>query len=133
MIHLVLWLGLIFCFVPNPSAQANDLSRHERRVALSAIDGICGDTWCEGDFDYRFNRMKCNFTIGVCRLDFDAGPRPPENQKMKWTRSEKCFLVGIHAFSDLIDSWGNSGSLNQAAYEQITKCIEEKIERIPNP
>ena len=39
------------------------LSAEQQTIVLKAIDDDCGDTWCEGDFNYRFKRLSCDFSV----------------------------------------------------------------------
>jgi hypothetical protein len=32
------------------------------------IDNICGDTWCEGDFNWSFNNLTCELSEGACSM-----------------------------------------------------------------
>ncbi len=50
---------------------ANDLSATQAQALLTEIDNICGDTWCEGDFNFSFNSLVCDFTKGECTLDYE--------------------------------------------------------------
>ncbi len=40
------------------------------RVALD-IDNICGDTYCEGDFNWAHDNLRCDLDKGVCSLDME--------------------------------------------------------------
>src|SRR5262245_7582380 len=47
------------------------LTEDEEKQVLTEIDNICGDTWCEGDFDFSFNALDCRTTTSSCRFDFE--------------------------------------------------------------
>lgn len=54
------------------------------------IDNICGDTWCEGDFNWSFDNLNCDLAKGTCEmnltlidqffLDESRNARPVERQ-----------------------------------------------------
>jgi hypothetical protein len=48
---------------------ANDLTREQASRLENEIDNICGDTWCEGDFNWSFNNFDCDFSVGHCTMD----------------------------------------------------------------
>ena len=46
----------------------NALTAKEAKTALRLIDDICGDTWCDGDYDFGFRRLVCNRAAKTCTL-----------------------------------------------------------------
>src|SRR5688572_13519096 len=50
------------------------LSADQERTVVQLIDNICGDTWCEGDHNFRFDRLECKQPCGkaqgACTLTF---------------------------------------------------------------
>ncbi len=47
-----------------------DMSRRTlEQLILDVFDNECGDTWCEGDFDYRFREVKCSEIEQSCSLE----------------------------------------------------------------
>jgi len=102
------------------------LTKQEEAVVLKAIDDICGDTWCEGDHNFSFDRLEC-FNgcaghAGHCQLtfrvfsydtDIEAGPT--------YTRS--CRTPGFTGFDSLVETFGDYHSLQPAYYDALTACI----------
>jgi hypothetical protein len=92
------------------------------KSALQAIDSICADTWCSGDYNYRFDSLKCDFSQAVCVLRYRSAEWPSEGMPMRFTRSGRCRMTGIRSPSDLIETTGGV-RLKDTAYEQITSCL----------
>ena len=92
------------------------------RKALEAIDSICADTWCSGDYNYRFDSLKCDFGRETCVLRYRSAEWPAEGETMSFTRSGRCKLTGIRSPSDLIEA-GPGVRLKDAPYDQITTCL----------
>ena len=112
--------------IPNQEAETKNpsLTDAEEKLVLRLIDGICGDTWCEGDYNYRFKSLKCNFSQGHCKLTYDRGLWPAENQSIKWSqKNRKCALRGIHELKDLVRDQNGYQSLNETFYDQLNACF----------
>src|SRR4051812_11782524 len=52
----------------------NALSAAQAKTVLRLIDDICGDTWCDGDYDFGFRRLSCNSALHTCTLTLQAFP-----------------------------------------------------------
>jgi hypothetical protein len=102
------------------------LTAAQASTALKLIDDICGDTWCEGDHNFRFDQLVCHAgcggRAGTCKLTFrlfsydtdvETGPT--------YTRS--CTTPGFTGFESLVQSTGTYQSLVPAYYEALTECI----------
>jgi hypothetical protein len=113
----------------------NGLTRQEEAVVLKAIDDICGDTWCEGDHNFSFDRLECvqgcSEQAGRCRLtfrvfsydtDLETGPT--------YTRS--CSTPGFAGFDSLVESVGDYHSLQPAYYDALTECIGRVESHLPH-
>lgn len=104
----------------------NALTRQQEATALKLIDDICGDTWCEGDHNFRFDRLQCRTgcasKAGTCELtfrlfsydtDIETGP----------TYTYTCKTHDFEGFASLVDTQGSYQSLNWDYYEALTDCI----------
>ena len=111
-------IGSVLLVSSLASAQDSDWNRK----ALQAIDSICADTWCSGDFNYRFDSLKCDFARETCVLRYRSAEWPAEGMPMRFTRSGRCKLTGIRSPSDLIEQ-GVGDRLKDVPYEQITDCL----------
>ena len=110
------------------------LTKREEAVVLKAIDDICGDTWCEGDHNFRFDRLECvrgcAGDSGHCQLvfrvfsydtDLETGPT--------YTRS--CRTPGFTGFDSLVATFGDYHALQPAYYDALTECIGRVERQLP--
>ncbi len=110
------------------------LSEGQQRDIITTIDNLCGDTWCEGDYDFNFQSIKCNSNTQTCTVEFqllsiiwdDDYQRPVFTS----TFNAQCKITPIKSLSDIIFMHGynkyNEVELNQDFYQQLSDCIMEK-------
>ena len=129
-IALLLFVSAIGSAVP---------SRETRAKGLKAIDSICGDTWCGGDYDFKFRRLLCfDNPNSSCKLYFTMSFKEGEKGREtviqggtfqvaseSYTFDVACRLSGIANQNDLLTP---QGELNQGVYATLTRCINQ-IER----
>ncbi|HWZ93056.1 MAG TPA: hypothetical protein VNW92_29560 [Polyangiaceae bacterium] len=108
----------------------NALSPAQAKTVLTLIDDICGDTWCDGDYDFGFRRLTCAKAARTCTLTLQVFPRDgvPSSAKSYW---RSCKTSGFTGFASLV-STGPSGyqSLQNDYYDALTECmfqIEDKL------
>src|SRR5689334_6137560 len=46
----------------------SSLTAAQAKTVLHLIDNTCGDTWCDGDFDFGFKKIVCQPTRNSCTL-----------------------------------------------------------------
>lgn len=46
------------------------LTSAQKEKTLLLLDNICGDTWCEGDYNYEFDKISCDQKSSSCTVDF---------------------------------------------------------------
>lgn len=115
--------------------QRNALSRQEQATVLKLVDDICGDTWCEGDHNFSFDRLECQKgcggRAGTCKLtfrvfsydtDLESGPT--------YTRS--CETSGFIGLESLVRTQGTFQQLQPAYYDKLTDCISRVEAALPN-
>lgn len=112
----------------------NALSPTEEKTALKLIDDICGDTWCEGDNDFGFDRLTCRGAPsgspngGSCTLRLRILPR--DEGAISYARV--CTTSGFSGFASLVETAPNGyQSLNWDYYLALTNCIERLEEALP--
>jgi hypothetical protein len=105
----------------------NALSPTEEQTALKLIDDICGDTWCEGDNDFAFEKLACEAPTaarpGSCKLKLRIIPREgAAGYPRSFNRS--CTTTGFTGFASLVET-SSSGyqSLDWDYYLALTDCI----------
>jgi len=110
------------------------LSDEERKILLGTIDSICGDTWCEGDFDYSFNHIECSKSTGTCifKLEFiyrEWGDDDMEEVILEARIPVTCNLDGFYKKSDLVASNEQGENWHtEKLYDAVNLCIENNTE-----
>lgn len=113
----------------------NGLKRQERATVLKLIDDICGDTWCEGDHNFSFDRLECQKgcrgSEGTCKLtfrvfsydtDLETGP----------VFKRSCQTSGFDGFESLVQTTGNFSQLQPDYYAELTDCISQVEAALPD-
>jgi len=117
---------------PDPAAaqsEASDLTKNaltqkQQKTTLKLIDDICGDSWCEGDYDFGFRLISCTKSARTCTLTLQIFPRDgvSAGQTSYW---RSCKTSGFTNFSSLVTTAPNGyQSLNDDYYEALTECIQ---------
>lgn len=105
----------------------NALSPTEEQTTLKLIDDICGDTWCEGDDNFAFQKLNCaaptSASPGTCKLQLRIIPREGAAGYPR-TFSRSCTTPGFTGYASLVET-SSSGytSLNWDYYLALTDCI----------
>ncbi len=103
-----------------------DISRQLEDDALQALDNICGDTWCEGDFDFSFQSLECDLSKQTCELSFsyiEWGETSGDEWEIVKEIPAKCTLEGITSASMLESR--NYGMPQDDLYWKVGDCIDE--------
>ena len=102
---------------------ASALSAAQSKTVLRLIDDICGDTWCDGDYDFGFRRLICSKASQTCTLTLQAFPIAgvASSQKSYW---RSCKTPGFTGFASLVNT-APSGyqSLTSDYYDVLSECI----------
>ena len=101
----------------------NALSAAQTKTVLRLIDNICGDTWCDGDYDFGFRRLTCSHAGQTCTLTLQAFPIEgvSATQKSYW---RSCKTPGFTGFSSLVSTApGGYQSLTDGYYDVLSECI----------
>lgn len=127
-------LIILLTLVSSQLFAADYLNPSQQDDVITAIDNICGDTWCEGDYDFNFESIECSTATHSCIVKFEVlsivwdedYSQPEFTAKF----NTKCVLPSIHSISDIIylpsyDKY-NDTILNQDFYEALTDCITER-------
>ncbi|MET0792425.1 MAG: hypothetical protein ABW061_12970 [Polyangiaceae bacterium] len=114
---------------------SNALTKQQANTVLKLVDDICGDSWCEGDHNFHFDRIECaracGKTPGTCRLTFRIFPYDSD-LKTGPTYTRTCKTSGFSGFASLVDT-AVSGyqSLNWDYYDALSACINEVENQLP--
>ncbi|HLE11187.1 MAG: hypothetical protein A2504_12545 [Bdellovibrionales bacterium RIFOXYD12_FULL_39_22] len=134
-LFLALVCIIFFSSIVYASDYRDILASAEKGQLLQEIDNICGDTWCEGDFDYEFYSINCVRSEGICYFDFAYLWRVYDGSSVegKVTKLPKrCVLNGFFSKNDLIKLENIGGSqyltYTDKVYEAISGCIDSFID-----
>lgn len=107
---------------------ASPFTSSQEKTVLKAIDDVCGDTWCEGDYGFRFNSFTCDKTTSTCELNFQFIKREENDEREVLSAEQVCRFKNIKTFSQLMENkWG----LSDKFYDSVSDCIsarESKVE-----
>ena len=120
-------LGFIafFCTLLATATYANDLSQAESELLVREIDNICGDTWCEGEFNFAFHELTCDFKLGECEFRFEVIDTLFDsdwNEVGEIRTAAGCYIAA--ASKELLFNEDMS-SYSDYLYETMTECISE--------
>jgi len=95
------------------------LTEAQKQSSLSAIDIICGDTWCEGDYNFEFQTINCESDNSTCVVSFKTWDYADETINTQYS----CKIEGIKSFQDIVIE--ERGDLTEKFYDQMNVCINE--------
>lgn len=122
---------LILLMLVTSSIFANTLSEKQESEVLTAIDNICGDTWCEGDFNFSFNLFVCDENTNSCVLQADLIVYDYSGEVESEKRfPQSCIVKGYTNFNQMVEEsrWGYD--LQWPFYEAVTDCVTEMEEAV---
>ena len=110
------------------------LSGRQQATVLELIDDICGDTWCEGDHNFSFDRLECQkgckgatgsctmtFRVFAYDTDIETGP----------TFVRSCQFGEFTGFDSLVQTQGSYQALQPAYYDALNECISRVESELP--
>lgn len=114
---------------------AGVLTSKQAKTVLKLVDDMCGDSWCEGDHNFHFDRIECSRgcgqAAGTCRLDFRIFPYDTD-LKTGPTYARSCKTSGFNGFASLVDTAPNGyQSLNWEYYDALSACINDIESKLP--
>lgn len=107
---------------------ASFLDEMESEALVREIDKICGDSWCSGELNYRFNQLVCSST--ECYFDIQAITRNDHGANQ--SRPYRCQFTGFQTASDLlrveITSDGRTRyTYTDKLYDAVGHCINAEF------
>ena len=91
-------------------------------IALELIDNICGDTWCEGDFNYIFHEVNYIKKTKTLTVSFEL---IADMYDTDLTFNTKCELR-VNKFPEDVFLIGMHRSLTELFYENLSECVTDK-------
>jgi len=98
----------------------------ERKNILKVIDDICADSWCEGDYDFKFLDLNCMKKTHRCELTFHFIKFEDENHQVK-SPVQTCAISNIKGIESVLS---NEDMLNNDFYDELSECILTKEQSI---
>ncbi|RYZ52976.1 MAG: hypothetical protein EOP07_18675, partial [Proteobacteria bacterium] len=120
-------------------AQSAELAPKLKQTLLQGLNQICGDSWCAGDFEYKFQDLDCDFESGHCLIDLTVQSRDEVEYNDKGVeifrksfseRRYACDLSGFQSEGQLVDS--SALPCSNAFYDALSSCIAETIAPVQN-
>lgn len=109
------------------------LTSVQKNQLLTSIDNTCGDTWCEGDFDFSFDSVNCSKEKHSCTFTFDLlwywdlDDDLDYNQRQEQAprHTATCTLYGYDRYDQMMESVSARYSdLVWEFYEEFSdKCV----------
>ena len=105
------------------SSESNEskelLTVTQRDEVIRTIDNACGDSWCEGDYNFKFSDFNCDKATSTCDLSFNFIKNDKETNEV-YSPLKICHIHNITDFKQIKES---KFSLNQNFYDELSNCI----------
>jgi hypothetical protein len=120
-------------------SQGQDLSSISKQKILHSLNQICGDSWCAGDFEYKFQAIDCDFSSGHCAIALSVKAYDEiffDDQGLETGRRSfgarryACDVKGFESTASLLDS--AQLQYSNALYEALSACITDSIAPVQN-
>jgi hypothetical protein len=123
-------------FLAGAQGASGSVSDGER--IMKAIDDICGDSWCEGAFDFRFQQVVLKPEKNETQIFFRMSQQYPvrldwkDGQGFKAQINQRfydvsCLMPGYSTYDSIMQS---EYVLRWDAYTTLTQCINALEDRL---
>lgn len=93
----------------------------QRQEIVGAIDNICADTWCEGDYNFEFIDFNCNKLDNTCKLSFHF-IKTEDNDDQTYSPLQICHFENIKSIKQIKRE---RDTLTDKFYEEVSDCITD--------
>lgn len=97
------------------------LNENDKNEVLTIIDRVCADSWCSGDYDYKFSTFSCNDNTATCTLTFKIIDRDAKPGEINF-RNRRCIFKGITSREKIF----TGVTLNEEFYDQLNSCVSNR-------
>ena len=119
---LIIFTSISFAKAADPSHEfAQILNENDKNEVLEIIDRVCADSWCSGDYDYKFSKFSCNDNNATCILSFKIIDRDAKPNEVK-VRNRKCNFKGITSKEKVF----TGATLSEEFYDQLNFCVSNR-------
>lgn len=112
----------------SPVQAADFLTEAQADMVLEASDNICGDTWCEGEYDYSFNAFTCDDVTKTCELTFEYISYQLDDVTYDIIGEQRvevsCKIENFTSYNQMIEIRNSYEQLTQELYESVGECID---------
>lgn len=99
-------------------------SPQENSRVFKAIDFICGDIWCEGYYEYKFQSFSCDKDSHHCDLSFQFIESVDDRVKI-YSPIKVCRLDGIQSLDQIMI---DDEFLEFKFIDKLSNCFEKEAE-----
>ena len=96
-------------------------SPQENARVFKAIDFICGDIWCEGYYEYKFQSFSCDKDSHRCDLSFQFIESVNDSVKI-YSPIKICHLDGIYSLNQIMR---NDQNLEFHFIDRLSNCFDQ--------
>lgn len=133
LMKLILILSTLMAF--SHVQAASFLTEAQADMVLEASDNICGDTWCEGDYDYSFNAFVCDSETKSCDLTFEYISYILDDETYDIIGEERaeftCTIENLTSYDQMIEIRNSYEQLTHELYESVGECTDEFYDLAP--
>lgn len=105
----------------------SSLTVDQAKNVLHVIDNTCGDTWCDGDYDFAFKKIVCQPARNSCTLTtLVTYPAFSDQTPHYFWRS--CRMIGVSHYDDLVAGY----DLTPGFFDLMGACIQKIEGSIPH-
>jgi hypothetical protein len=97
------------------------LTSNDQQEILNLIDHTCADSWCAGDYEFKFSTFSCNNLTFKCTLTFKIIDRDSHPGEIS-ARNKRCIFNGITSKDKIF----YDGILNEEFYDQLNYCVSSR-------
>lgn len=103
-------------------------SKPQNQKIVEAIDNICADSWCEGNYNYEFTSFSCDKSVHTCNLSFYFINTETEDGISVYSPLQICSFSNIMNLKQILT---RTNSLNDNFYSELDMCISALEENAP--
>ncbi len=118
--------AIVFTAVTLKTCFAENLTElftpEQNTTILRTIDNVCGDTWCEGDYNFKFITFSCEKEMSTCHLNFRF-IKSENDEDQILSPIQVCHFKNIKSYDQVMEG---HHSLNGDFLDRISDCISNK-------
>ncbi len=115
-----------------PQTLAGPAQTDPTETVRRAIDDACGDSWCEGDYNFTFNQVVLKPQTATTDVHFTLSYQIPTEGITEEALKEQSFdlTCTIEGYGQAQEIMSHPYSLNWDFYKKLDACIEAHEHRL---